>query len=91
MSRAPRRRRHGRHRRANTATDATRNGADYHVTGTWPGQDKPARYRTPDPARAKRIAKTLAERGATAVLERHLGHGQWRVIHTYQPTHQDPT
>lgn len=85
MSRDSYGRRHGQHRRRATAPDPTANQGAYHVTGTWPGRAKPARFRTHELARARGIARKWASQGATAVVESHVGHGRWRVLRTYEP------
>lgn len=66
------------HRRRVTATDRTRNTRGYLITGSWNHRpDRPAVKPTSDRNAARRIARSMADKGAYVVVEQRGGNGEW--------------
>ncbi|WP_329622951.1 hypothetical protein OG357_23080 [Streptomyces sp. NBC_01255] len=68
-----------RHRRRNT-TDRTRNIRRFTITGSWDNNpDEPARWITRDPKETKRVARSMAAKGAYVIVEELLPTGAWET------------
>ncbi|MET9555114.1 hypothetical protein [Streptomyces sp. NPDC006645] len=66
------------HRRRATATDRTRNTRGYLITGSWNHRaDRPAVKPTSDRNAARRIARSMADKGAYVVVEQRIANGRW--------------
>ncbi|MFF5790224.1 hypothetical protein ACFY8P_35290 [Streptomyces sp. NPDC012693] len=61
-------------------TDRTRNIRRFAITGSWDNNpDRPARWTTRDPKKAKRIARSMASHGAYVIVEELLNTGVWET------------
>ncbi|MFB7029639.1 MULTISPECIES: hypothetical protein [unclassified Streptomyces] len=65
------------HRKARH-NDRTKNQRSFHITGSWNDTpDNPVFWRTRDPKEAKKVARSLAAKGAYVIAETHEGYGAW--------------
>ncbi|MET7759763.1 hypothetical protein ABZT27_34440 [Streptomyces sp. NPDC005389] len=68
-----------RHRRRNK-TDRTRNIRRFTITGSWDtNPDQPAQWLTRDPKEARRVARSMAAKGAYVIVEELLPTGVWET------------
>lgn len=74
----------GGHQRKNRGTHSAKSAREYRVTCTWPRQpDKVVRFDVPDRARARKIGREWADKGAYVTVAEHVSFGTYRVVAEY--------
>jgi hypothetical protein len=74
----------GGHKRKPRGQTSVKSAREYRVTCTWPRQpDKIVRFDVPDRARARKIGREWADKGAHETVAEHQQFGTYRVVAEY--------